>query len=217
MYTTYSGQIKPVVLCDRTNFYYRQITSRKYKFPILGQLRDVEGTVWDIRDVRPTKHGFDLMFGNKTLDHGPNWIGLPRLICTKELYDFWDQNRVKGEGFLFSLPAGRTTLKRLRKRYRFNFDNDVDKLWQDRLEDLKSMKPRDFAKKYEIKLSQAFDRRTQLLGRRARQLGWWRTSETIALLRSGLTLREIGEQLNISTSQVHRLRRRAEAEASLFS
>ena len=30
------------------------------KHPIAGQLRDVDGDCWNIRDVRTTKHGFDL-------------------------------------------------------------------------------------------------------------------------------------------------------------
>jgi hypothetical protein len=212
MYTTYSGRIQPFILCDRTSFYYRQLASRNLKFPILGQIADVDGTVWDIRDTRATKHGFDLMFGSAANDHGAYNGGPPRLICTKELHDFWDHNRLKGNGFLFNLPAGRTTLKRLRRRFRFNFDRDTEKFWTDHKEDLKSLKPREFARKYNLNIEVVFDRRQKHVGRSAREIGWWRTPETIALLGSPLTLREIGLRLNISTSQVHRLRRRASAE-----
>ena len=37
-----------------------------------------------------------------------------RLIATQALQDFWIANRTRGHGFLFVLPAGRTTRKRLR-------------------------------------------------------------------------------------------------------
>ena len=31
----------------------------KRKATILGQVRDVEGGLWDVRDLRDTKYGFD--------------------------------------------------------------------------------------------------------------------------------------------------------------
>lgn len=49
---------------------------------ILGQVRDVEGSLWDVRQIRDTKHGFDLLFGSPEPRLGSYKGGLPRLIAT---------------------------------------------------------------------------------------------------------------------------------------
>jgi hypothetical protein len=49
----------------------------------------------------------------------------------------------------------------------------------------------------------------RLLGRTARLLGWWQTPETLAILRSDLKLREIGQKLGIGTTHALRLKLRA--------
>ena len=141
------------------------------KFPICGQVQDVDRTLWDVRDVRTTKHGFDLHFGTPADEHGSYRGGLPRLIATKELWNFWDDNRSRGDGLLYDLPAGRTTLKRVRRRLGFNFVDDREDMWSRRVEDLASMLPRDFARKYGIKRSLAFGRRRKMTGTRVRSLG----------------------------------------------
>ncbi|MDQ2842168.1 MAG: hypothetical protein M3Y72_14235 [Acidobacteriota bacterium] len=178
---------------------------------ILGQVRDVEGGNWDVRQIRDTKHGFDLLFGSPD-DHGSYRGGLPRLIATQSLVDFWEANRTKRDGANFDLPAGRTTLKRVRRRLGFNCVDDVAEFWMERIEDLESLKPREFAVRHGVNVLVAFDRRLKLLGRRARQMGWWRKAGTIEILLSDVTLREMGEKLGISISQVFRLREQARAE-----
>ncbi len=74
-------------------------------FPDCGQVKDVDGITWNVRDVRTTKHGFDLHFGVPADNHGAYRGGLPRLIATPALRDFWDTNRLEG-GLLYDLPAG---------------------------------------------------------------------------------------------------------------
>jgi hypothetical protein len=178
---------------------------------ILGQVRDVEGGNWDVRQIRNTKHGFDLLFGSPD-DHGSYRGGLPRLIATQSLADFWEAHRTKRDGMVFDLPAGRTTLKRVRRRLGFNVLDDVMEFWKERIEDLGSLKPREFAVRHGVNPLVVFDRRQKMLGRRARQLGWWRTDRTIEILLSDVTLREMGEKLGIGTSQAFRLRLQARAE-----
>src|ERR1022692_1313838 len=51
--------------------------------------------------------------------------GLPRLIATQPLIDFWEANRTKRDGVLFDLPAGRTTLKRVRRHLGFHNLDDI--------------------------------------------------------------------------------------------
>ena len=120
------------------------------KFPISGQEKDVDGICWDVCGVRITKHGFDLCFGIPAEDHGAYKGGTMRLIATQALQDFRIANRTRGHGFLFDLPAGRTTRKRLRRRLGFNFRDDTADFWQDRMADLDSLAAREFAAKFDV-------------------------------------------------------------------
>ena len=181
----------------------------KRKFPVLGRVRDVEGSLWDVRQIRDTKHGFDLLFGSPAGRSANYRGGLPRLIATRPLIDFWKENRTKHDGVLFDLPAGRTTLKRIRHRFGFHYHEDLSQFWQERIEDLQKLSAREFAARHQIDIAVVFDTRTRLLGKRARESGWWRRPRTLKVLRSDITLREIGEKLGISISQAHRLRKRA--------
>src|SRR6266516_717715 len=107
----------------------------KRKATILGQVRDVEGGLWEVRQIRDTKYGFDLLFGSPERRLGSSRGGLPRLIATQSLVDFWDANGTKRDGVIFDLPAGRTTLKRVRRRLGFHFLDDLSEIWRKRIED----------------------------------------------------------------------------------
>ena len=185
---------------------------KKRKFPVVGETRDTNNIHWYVRDIRTTKHGFDLLFGSPVLSRPKNGLysgQLPQLIATQPLMDFWDVNRTKHDGFLFDLPAGRTTLKRLRARMGFNFTNDWSDWWDERRADLETLSVSAFAKKHGIKKNVAFEKRFKIFGRRARQIGWWRTPEHLEILRRTPTLHEIAGILNISVSQAFRLRAKA--------
>jgi hypothetical protein len=192
-----------------------KLRAKGRKYSIAGQVRDVDGDLWDIRDVRDTKHGFDLYFGIPANNHGAYHGGLPRLIVTKALRDFWQANRTKGHGFLFDLPAGRTTLKRARKRLGFHYLDDLTEFWTDRIEDLESLPAREFAAKHGVELDVAFDRRLRMVGKRARAIGWWRKPKIRKILLSGLSLSQVGLKLDISISQAKRLRDQAKQERDL--
>src|ERR1039457_7077209 len=111
----------------------------KRKPTILGHVRDVEGGLWDVREIRDTKYGFDLLFGSPAPCLGSYRGGLPRLIATQPLIDFWEANQTKHDGVLFDLPAGRTTLKRIRRRFGFNNLDDISEFWKERIEDLEAL------------------------------------------------------------------------------
>jgi hypothetical protein len=181
----------------------------KRKPSILGQVRDVEGVLWDVRQIRDTKHGFDLLFGSPEPRLGSYRGGLPRPIATQPLVDFWEANRTIRDGVLFDLPAGRTTLKRVRHRLGFHYLDDFSDFWKERLEDLETLSAREFAIRHKVDIEVVFDTRRKLLGKRARDLGWWRKPRPLKILRSKITLREMGEKLSISISQAKRLRDRA--------
>jgi hypothetical protein len=185
------------------------------RYPITGQVKDVDGDSWDIRDVRTTKHGFDLYFGTPENNHGAYRGGPARLIATQALCDFWEANQIKGHGFLFDLPAGATTLKRLRRRLGFNFRTDTREFYSDRREDLDSLPPREFATKHGVGPLVAFDWRRRIVGIRARPIGWWRKAKFRRILLANLTLIETGRKLGVGTTHAKRLRDRARLESQL--
>jgi hypothetical protein len=180
----------------------------RLKWPVIGEARDVFGNLWFVRDIRTSKHGFDLLFGSRDEADRKNW-GLPRLIPTRELIDYWEANRTNRDCVIYDLPAGRTTMKRVRHRLGFHLPNDVAAQWRARLDDLKALKPREFAARYNMKAGVVKDARRRIFGRTARPLGWWQTPETLAILHSGLKLRQIGQKLGIGTTHVRRLKLRA--------
>jgi hypothetical protein len=87
--------------------------------------------------------------------------------------------------------------------------DDIAEFWQERIDDLEALSAREFAARHNIRLQVVFARRTQHLGRRARQVGWWREAGPLEILRSDITLREMGEKLDISISQAFRLKDQA--------
>jgi hypothetical protein len=185
------------------------VTRMKRNPKILGQVRDVEGSLWDVRQIRDTKHSFDLLFGSPEPRLGSYRGGLPRLIATQPLIDFWEVNKTKRDGVLFDLPAGRTTLKRVRRRFGFNNLEDISEFWMERIEDLDELSAREFAMRHKVNIQVVFETRRKLLGNRARNPGWWRKPRPLKILRSNITLREMGEKLVISISHAKRLRDRA--------
>lgn len=187
----------------------KPVTRIKRNPKILGQVRDVEGSLWDVRQIRDTKHGFDLLFGSPDSHLGSYRGGLPRLIATKPLMDFWEANKTQHDGVLYDLPAGRTTLKRVRHRFGFNYLNDLSAFWMERIEDLEELSAREFAMRHKVDIQVVFPTRRRLLGNWARNPGWWRKPRPLKVLQSKITLREMGEKLDISISHAKRLRDRA--------
>ncbi len=179
------------------------------KYPACGQVRDVDGRLWDVRDVRNTKHGFDLLFGSLASRLGRWGCGLPALIATQPLVDFWETNRTKHNGMINDLPAGRTTLKRVRSRLGFHYFEDTSEFFLERIEDLMTLSTRAFTIRHKADALLVRETRLKLLGRRAREVGWWREAGPLEILRSNIPLREMGEKLDISISQAHRLKYRA--------
>ena len=181
----------------------------KFKYPVFAYVRDVAGKRWGVRQTRPTRHGFDLLFGSPAPDRKSRFSGLPRLIATRPLIEFWAKNRTRYHGFLFDLPAGRTTLKRVRHRFGFHWKRDMARFWKDHIHDLQTLTSREFAARYNISRIMVIDAPFRLFGTNRRELGWWLAPEPLAILRSKLVLREMAERLHISITHAARLRQRA--------
>lgn len=187
-----------------------------YHRPVI--IKDAFGLEWEIKEARPTKHGFDIYYGKRRYTSSRERGGVNFLIYTDDLKTFWTKHSLRHDGILFDLPAGRTTLKRARKALGFNWDDDSVKFWNQHKADLQNLKPevfeQTFKKRYEgqnLSGCRMSEWRRKLLGARARPLGWWQTTETLRLLLSEKSLNEIRRELpeKIGTTHASRLRRRA--------
>jgi hypothetical protein len=178
-------------------------------------IKDALGLEWDIKEARPTKHGFDLYYGKRKNATAYDVGGPNRLIYTNELKAFWERCSPRHDGTIFDLPAGRTTLKRARVALGFNWDRDSERFWRKHRHDLETLSPREFEKKHkdhEITGSRMSFWRLRIVGGRARPLGWWKRPDVLKLLLSEeKSLNQVRAELQekISTSQVFRLRQRA--------
>jgi hypothetical protein len=196
----------------KAEFEYDLEDLRKWKRELktFALVRDVEGNLWDVRDARATKHGFDLLFGKPASRLAPDNGGPNRLIATKELCDFWEANRLnRATGVILDLPAGRTTLKRVRRRLGFNCLDDLCEFWTERMDDLATLKPREFAALHDVSVPVVVHSRRKRIGKSTRESRWWLEPATLAILQSGITFREKAEKLGIGTSHAHRLTIRA--------
>ena len=194
-----------------------EIPGKKYNYPIIGETKDVEDRWWWVRQVRETKHGFDLLFGTPISASGSYPTGFPGIIATQPLLDYWEVNKTRHDSTINDLPAGRTTLKRVRHRYGFHVLKDTAEFYQEHIDDLRTLTPRQFARKHKLNVNVVFDARLRHLGPVAREMGWWRRPRVLNILLSHLTLREKGLKLGIGTSQAHRLTTRATAEQQLLA
>jgi hypothetical protein len=114
------------------------------------------------------------------------------------------------------LTAGRTTLKRVRRRRGFNHRDDTREFFADRAEDLETLSVREFAARHDIARAVACDWRRRIVGRRTRPDGWWRKAKFLRILRADLTLIDTGRRLGVGISHAKRLRDRARLEAQLL-
>jgi hypothetical protein len=188
------------------------VPGKTYKYPIIGEITDVDGRLWWVRQIRETKHGFDLYFGTPASRALFYPTGLPAIIATQDLLDYWEANKTRQDKTLFDLPAGRTTLKRVRQRYGFHVVIDKDDFFREHIDDLRILSITQFAAKHGLNPCVVAQARIKTIGRTARQVGWWREPRVINILLSRLTLREMGEKLGVGTSQAWRLRERGRAE-----
>lgn len=182
------------------------------KNAVVGRVKDFNKAEWNLREVRPTKHGFDLCFGTpRSTYYGP-YCGAPKLIVTKALRDYWHRNRTKKLHFFLDLPATSSSLNLTLRRLRFFHREDVKAFWKDRIEDLGTLSTREFAAKHGVTPAAAFEWRLKLV-KRGRPAGWWRAPGILKVLLSNMPLGEAGRELGIAISEVQRLRRLAKRES----
>ena len=129
------------------------------KATVIGTSKDLIGRWWDVREARPTTHGFDLLFGwPQAADGSPQrgkGAGGPRIVPTRALYRYWRGCRIQRDGSIYDLPAGRSALKRVRQQLRYNDYAAHSAWWDERVGDLQTLTLQAFARKHGVHISQA--------------------------------------------------------------
>ena len=184
--------------------------------PMLFQVQDFEGNFCDVYESRPTKHGFNLLFGYQTKEHHLVYCEgeRHRLLLTPELVAYWQAHRTDVNANM-DLPAVQATLSRLRKQLGFNLTADNREMWRQRLPDLQSLSDAEVAQKYNVSPDRAARwRRSILRGQKITSskpiqplAEKWRTPEVLAALRSEDKHRKVARTLGITHSHVAHLRR----------
>jgi len=180
---------------------------------IIGQAEDAFGDLWDVREERPTPHGFAVLLGwPQGVPRGRGGRGVSTIL-TQELAAYLETYR--HEPGAINLPVSRNAIKRLRAILGHHWRNDRREWWEERFTDLIELTLDEFAAKHGVSASSASIWRTKLVG------PWLCKLEAQAAMEHVRKALEqptcvAAERLGISAAQVWRLRethaRRAPAE-----
>lgn len=194
---------------------------------MLTQVVDINNILWDVRYLRSTKHGFDLLFGFRANPSCHSLLrGPARLIVTPQLKDFLGANSTAKNGVLFDLPIGHAALQVVRRRLGFHPPPKTrrPRNWWLEPEPLailiSGMPDRQIAEQLGICAVHAVRLRKQALVLRnkpsqsaneqiSRPLNWWRQPKTLELLTSSHKESHIAAKLGISSGYAGRLRAKA--------
>lgn len=123
------------------------------KAQIIGQATDYAGVRWDVRETRPTAHGFDILIGwPQGEPRGRGGRGVAAILSV-ELARYLAETRPRD----IDLPIGRTTFKRLRSELGLAWSWDA--WWADRVDDLLSMTLEAFCARHGCSIGAASQRR----------------------------------------------------------
>lgn len=114
---------------------------------VIDQAVDAWGDAWDVREARPTRHGFDVLLGWPAgAPRGKGGSGGPKVVVTAELARYIDA--LRGTRRPLELPIGVTTIKRLRRLLGHNSHVDRAAWWEQRANDLGDLTIEAFAKRH---------------------------------------------------------------------
>lgn len=172
---------------------------------ILDQITDAFGGEWDVRERRPTAHGFDIALGWPSDQlRGRGQAGGPRVILTEDLVIYLAAHRDRPKDI--RLPIGRTALKRLRRILGHHWQIDRAAWWESRTDDLSDLTIEQFCARHQVSAGAVVNARHALFGPALRPAGWWRKEEVAAILLSDRPRVEIADALGISVGSIGRLR-----------
>lgn len=130
---------------------------------IIGRATDYSGREWDVRESRPTLHGFDLLIGwPRGEPRGKGGRGVSTILSA-ELARYLSAARPRD----IDLPIGRTTFKRLRAELGVSWSWDA--WWADRENDLLAMTLEEFCAAHGCSIGAASQRRAAAKAERAKK------------------------------------------------
>lgn len=123
---------------------------------IIGQATDYAGQSWDVREKRPSSHGFDVLIGwpqGEVRGRGGRGVAV---ILSAELAQYLTDTRQRD----IDLPIGLTAAKRIRRELGVCWSWDA--WWQDRHADLQAMTLQAFCDRHGCSIGAASQRRAAL-------------------------------------------------------
>jgi len=175
------------------------------KAKILGVVDDHTGRSWDVREERPTEHGFAVYLGwPQDRRRGQGGAGGPQVILTAELVAYLEEHR-HGTSSV-DLPLGDGTVKRLRRELGHHRYRDAQAWWAKRRQDLCTLTLEDFAARHGRTPGAVEWARLKLVGRQLRTAGWWQEPVIAEFLLSDRPTEAIGADLDLAPGSVRRLR-----------
>jgi hypothetical protein len=180
------------------------------KATIIGVVMDAWGDAWDVREFRPTDHGFAVAIGWPSgFPRGRGGVGGPRVILTRELVEHLESVRHALTPMSAArLPLGRPQVKRLRRLLGHDRKADRHEWWMARADDLVSLTSREFAGKHGCDPDAAENFRRAHFGpsREVREPGWYLSPEHRDVILSRLPAAHIADELGVSVAYVYDLR-----------
>jgi len=99
------------------------------KATILCRVADHRGEIYDVREIRPTPHGFEVFIGWPVgLQRGQGGGG-PKIILTQPLAEHLLKTKLSPKDA--NLPISRNVLKRLRSELFLNWRMDKNEWWEE--------------------------------------------------------------------------------------
>lgn len=122
---------------------------------IIGTATDHAGMVWDVRERRPSKHGFDVLIGwpqGELRGRGGRGVAV---ILSAELARYLVETRQRD----IDLPIGRTAAQRLRTVLGVSWSWDA--WWAGRADDLRTLTLEEFCRRHGCSIGAASQRRAR--------------------------------------------------------
>lgn len=172
---------------------------------IIGAVTDAWGDAHDVREARPTLHGFDVLLGWPVgIPRGRGGSGGPKVIVTAVLAGHMEAHRLAPGAM--GLPIGATAIKRLRRLLGHHGQIDRAAWWEERADDLGILTIEAFAARHSVSAGAVVNARHALFGPTLRPAGWWRAPDVTMMLTASRPRADIADQLGISVGSVGRLR-----------
>lgn len=174
---------------------------------IIGEVTDYQGRKWDVRERRPTAHGFDVYLGwLHGVPRGKGGSGGPQVILTAELAEYLsaaENIRCKD----IDLPFGKTRINKLRSELGISWRKARAEWWASKKNELQTLTLAEFAQKYGVSEATASLRLEAMAITKPRHTGRPLPSDLDAEIKDKINStsdQQLARDLGVSVSSVRR-------------